>query len=80
MTERGSTPFWTPQQPHKTAEHSPAFLFSQSDDGKVNFNDAIVLDQNWEQLSKNNWLLPELADLDTFLKKRQELTNKLKGN
>lgn len=59
---------------------SPAFLFSESAENNISFNDAIVFDQNWEQLAKINWLLPELADPDAFSRKRQELIDKLRGN
>jgi mannose-6-phosphate isomerase-like protein (cupin superfamily) len=39
----------------------PPYTFDQDHDGKVRYEDAVVLDDTWEQLEAQAWKPPELA-------------------
>lgn len=38
----------------------PAFVFEMGDEGDVKYNDAVVLNHNWDELAECNWQPPEL--------------------
>ncbi|MGE5429897.1 MAG: cupin domain-containing protein [Syntrophomonadaceae bacterium] len=50
---------------------SPEFLFETAK-GKVVYNDAIVLEEDWEELAGLNWNPPGLLNSDTADKARQK--------
>lgn len=40
----------------------PGFVFEMGSDGSVLYNDAIVFDQNWEELPKTDWNVEQLKE------------------
>lgn len=56
---------------------SPPYVFLQSADGKVHFDDAIVLDADWETLADQQWRPPSLQDLDQMTVERQNAIKEL---
>lgn len=40
---------------------SPGFLFETADD-KIVYNDAVVLERNWQELQEMNWEVPEVLN------------------
>lgn len=56
---------------------SPAFIFECGDKGEVLYNDALVIDENWNELSKNNWKIPQMEDVAAARKKREQSVQRL---
>jgi len=50
---------------------TPAFVFETDENGDVVYNDAVVLDQSWEELAASGWSVPELDDLSDCREKRE---------
>jgi len=59
---------------------TPAFVFECSDKGEVVYNDALVLDQDWEELAKAGWKVPEMADIKAVRKVRNGSKARLKSS
>lgn len=57
----------------------PAFVFQQSDQGEVQYNDAVVLDYNWEELEQMNWQVPNQLPHVTIADKRKVSLRQLAG-
>ena len=55
----------------------PAFVFELDEDNKVLYNDALVLEETWEDLAKKNWKVPALEDLDAIRKERNASLERL---
>lgn len=56
---------------------TPAFLFECDDDGNVLYNDAVVLEQDWDELAAADWQVPALADIEGIRKRRRQARNHL---
>jgi mannose-6-phosphate isomerase-like protein (cupin superfamily) len=50
---------------------TPEFLF-EAIDGEVTYNDAIVLEEDWEELARLNWNPPELKSLNDAAEGRKK--------
>jgi len=50
---------------------APAFFFETDENGNAIYNDAVVLDQSWEELAASGWSIPELDDLNAWRAKRE---------
>lgn len=59
---------------------SPAFIFECNDKGEVIYNDALVLDHDWNKLSSMNWAMPQLVEINAVKRKRDESKKRLKAN
>jgi hypothetical protein len=42
---------------------SPAYVYLPTSDATTGYDDAIILYRDWDTLAKQDWALPELADL-----------------
>jgi hypothetical protein len=49
----------------------PAYVFDVADDGSILYEDAVTLDESWEQLAELSWLPPRLRTADVTPEKRQ---------
>ena len=58
---------------------TPAFIFEATAEG-VRYNDAIVLEEGWEDLTAKKWILPQLQELERVRQKRRESIERLKKN
>ena len=58
---------------------TPAFVFETDAGGKVVYNDALVLDHEWDDLAAMRWTLPELADMETIHAARREAQERLRN-
>lgn len=56
---------------------APAFLFQCDDDGSVLYNDAVVLEQDWDELAAADWKVPALADIEGIRQRRQQVRDHL---
>ena len=56
---------------------SPPYVFLRAEDGKVLFDDAIVLDSDWKTLADQNWQPRALQDLDRARVERQNAIQEL---
>ena len=51
---------------------APAFIFEVNEQGEILYNDQIVLNLGWKELAERNWQIPELEDIETIRKMRDE--------
>jgi mannose-6-phosphate isomerase-like protein (cupin superfamily) len=56
---------------------SPSYLFELDDDGRVVYDDAIVLDRTWDELARIGWELPHLAGLEAIREERERAFKRL---
>jgi hypothetical protein len=57
---------------------SPAYLFEMDENGSVVYDDAVVLEEDWDDLKKLDWQPPEIRSGSLSRKKRQEAYERLK--
>lgn len=57
---------------------APAFIYEVDQEGKVLYNDQIVLDLSWDELKQQHWEIPELKDLDKIKAEREASLRRLK--
>ena len=50
---------------------TPDYVFEMEGD-RVNYDDAVILDQDWEQLTEQNWKVGALENLPDIARRRQE--------
>jgi hypothetical protein len=43
---------------------SPAYVFLKEADGSVAYDDAVVVDLDWEEFAQQQWSIPNIADLN----------------
>ena len=58
---------------------TPAFVFETDAGGKVVYNDALVLDHEWDDLAAMGWTLPDLAEIETIHAARREAQERLRN-
>ena len=58
---------------------SPAFLFEIGPGGEVAYNDAVVLDLEWDELEAAGWSLPEHAAVDVALAQREKSRHRVRA-
>ena len=58
---------------------SPAYLFELDAEGKVAYDDAIVLEETWGDLRKGNWTHPQLAHVEVVREARQRALDRLRA-
>jgi hypothetical protein len=58
----------------------PAYVFDVDDQGKPLFDDAITLDETWDELAALNWLPPALRDANLTTESRDAAINRIRGN
>jgi mannose-6-phosphate isomerase-like protein (cupin superfamily) len=58
---------------------SPAFIFECDERGNVIYNDAIVLDEDWIELSGMNWMIPQMKGMDAAVALRNESKRRLRA-
>jgi mannose-6-phosphate isomerase-like protein (cupin superfamily) len=57
---------------------APAFVYETDETGKILYNDQIVLEgKTWSDLEKQNWIVPELKDIDAIRQNRNEALKRL---
>ena len=56
---------------------APAFVFETDASGDVIYNDALVLNEGWDQLAVVGWRISTLQDLNTIRKNRQASLERL---
>ncbi len=56
---------------------TPAFLFEVDAHGNVAYNDAIVLEQDWDTLARAAWKIPQLAELHAVQHARTQATTRM---
>jgi mannose-6-phosphate isomerase-like protein (cupin superfamily) len=56
---------------------SPAYLFEIDAKGKVVYDDAISLDQTWEELAMMHWTIPQYTDLKSWQHQRNACFKRL---
>lgn len=60
---------------------APAFVFETDATGNILYNDQIVLEgKTWSDLEKENWVVPELEDIDSIRKRRDESLKRLNAS
>jgi mannose-6-phosphate isomerase-like protein (cupin superfamily) len=59
---------------------SPSYLFELDDDGRVAYDDAIVLEQTWDDLALTGWELPPLASLEVIRDERERSLERLRAH
>ncbi len=60
--------------------NAPGFIFELAKDGSVLYNDALVLDQNWDELSAMDWVVPQIVGVDAFKRERDKSRQRLKSS
>jgi mannose-6-phosphate isomerase-like protein (cupin superfamily) len=55
---------------------SPAYVFEMEGD-RVTYDDAVILDQDWEQLAGQKWHIEELDNLPDVARRRQEAITRI---
>ena len=58
----------------------PPYVFEIDESGHVVYDDAVVLDQDWSQLSRLDWAPPELREESTGLAARQQAIERIMSN
>jgi mannose-6-phosphate isomerase-like protein (cupin superfamily) len=58
----------------------PPYVFEMDDAGSVVYDDAVVLDEDWDQLSSLHWAPPRLRDESTSLAARQQAIQRIMSN
>jgi mannose-6-phosphate isomerase-like protein (cupin superfamily) len=57
---------------------SPAYIFLM-EEGKMIYDDSVVLEEGWEELEKINWRPARLRSLDSIRKERQAAKERFAG-
>ncbi len=57
---------------------SPAYIFL-IEEGKLIYDDSVVLEENWEELDKIDWKPVKLRSLDSLRKDRQAAKERFAG-
>ncbi len=57
---------------------SPAYIFL-TEEGRLIYDDSVVLDENWEELDKIDWKPAKLRSLDSLGKDRQAAKERFAG-
>jgi mannose-6-phosphate isomerase-like protein (cupin superfamily) len=57
---------------------SPAYIFLM-EEGRVAYDDSVVLEEDWEELEKMNWKPAKLRSLDSIRKDRQAAKERFAG-
>jgi hypothetical protein len=58
---------------------TPAFIFEVDAAGEVIYNDALVVQHDWDDLAEMDWLLPELGDWETLRSAREEAVARVRA-
>jgi len=58
---------------------SPAYLFLMDEEGRVVYDDSIVLNEDWAELERVNWKPERLCPLELTLEARHKAAGRLKG-
>jgi hypothetical protein len=53
---------------------SPPYIYEMGADGRILYNDAVVLEEDWEELEKMNWSPPALSNSPINPQTRQAAT------
>jgi mannose-6-phosphate isomerase-like protein (cupin superfamily) len=55
----------------------PPYVFEIGDHGRVVYDDAIILDEDWDELSRLNWHPPQIGHESNSLPARQRATERV---
>lgn len=58
---------------------SPAYLFESDEGGNTVYDDAIVLDRNWDQLAMTHWVIQQYTDLKSWQHQRTACFHRLRA-